>query len=282
MELNGKTVLHVMNRSTRFGAAAFITDSETAEATWKLYDRIQASEYAGNHYSMHADQGWQFTDDAWATLTQSAGINLTHIRIEAYKAVGSWKRYHAFFNSEYRRVHAEDPELDRGSALAIAVSADDQTAGPGGSTLTLLVCGVITHMPIALLKLPTQARYYVLVTVSPAKDAQVARTRIHTALSTSVPAAADRVLQQVTNVLDDREVPVYAWEGPFTVVVPIDKTVSVVEDGRLNTFSVDKVKAYRTPSAGTSAAQSVLTPGTWRRPWHPPRSAIRHKRLQPT
>ncbi|KAK1863275.1 hypothetical protein I4F81_005833 [Pyropia yezoensis] len=104
-------------------------------------------------------------------------------------------------------------------------------------------------MPNALLKLPTQARYYVLVTVSPAKDTQVARTRIRTALSTSVPAAADRVVWQVTKVLDYREVPVYAWEGPFTAVVPTDKTVSVAEDGRLNTFSIDKVKAYRTPSA---------------------------------
>lgn len=36
MELNGKTVLHVMNESTRFGAAAFMTDSETGEATSKL------------------------------------------------------------------------------------------------------------------------------------------------------------------------------------------------------------------------------------------------------
>lgn len=175
--------------------------------------------------------------------------------------MGSCERYHAYLRNVYREIRAEHPTLDKESALAMAVAAVNQTAGPGGLTPTLLVFGVIPRMPIAPLKLPShQARSAALLTARKEMVAQVARTRVRTALSAPVPAVADRDVRPGTEVLVYREPPVNAWQGPYTVIVQTDKTVSVAADGQLKTFGIEKVKAYRTPSADTAAAAPNSTP----------------------
>lgn len=263
MYLDGDPVLYVIDKDTRFGAAGFMSAGETAEATWKLYDRIWASVYVGHPEAMHADQGPQFRSATWAALAHSAGITLVNSGVESHNALGSGERYHAFLRNVYRRVHAEHPGLDKESMLAMAVAAVNQTAGTGGLTPTLLVFGVIPRMPVAPIRVPSQQdRSAALITARKEMAAQVARTRVRTALSTPVPADADRDVQPGTQVLVYREPPVDSRQGPYTVVVQTNKTVSVAVDGQLKTFAIDRIKAYKSPTAEATTMTRSTVPET--------------------
>jgi len=258
MYLDGKSVLHVVDRDTAFSAAAF-TDGERVDALWQLYCCIWANPYVGHPSSMHADQGPQFKSAAWKALASSAGIDLQLSGVESHNALGTGERYHAFLRAIYRRVRMEYPTMTAGSALSMAVAAMNQIAGPRGLVPTLLVFGVLPRTPITPLPLPVQReRMEAMATARKEMEAQVAKARVAAALTTSVPAAAGRVLTPGEQVLVYREPPVHEWVGPYTVVTQQDKVVWLAADGHLRQFSVDKVKPYVQPT-NSQAAEATTT-----------------------
>lgn len=171
------------------------------------------------------------------------------------------ERYHAYLRAVYRKVRMEHPELDQGAVLALSTAGMNQTARPGGLIPTLLVFGMIPRMPVAPLQLPSQRdRVLAVLTARKEMQEQVARARVRTALTSPVPAAADRDFPPGAKVLVYREPPANKWVGPYTVVSQQDKTMWLAIDGQPKKFSVDKVKLYRTPAAPSAAASTAAPP----------------------
>ena len=125
----------------------------------------------------------------------------------------------------------------------------------------LLVFGVLPRTPISPLPLSAQReRMTAAVTARTEMRTAVAKTRVASALNTSVPAAAGRILFPSQKVLTYRETPVDEWVGPHTVVTQQDKVFWLADDGHLKQFSIGKLKPYVAPPANASALSPTPTP----------------------
>jgi len=260
MYLDGRSVLHVVDRDTAFSAAAF-TRAEDVETLWQLYNVIWVHPYVGHPAIIHVDQGPQFTSAAWKALAASAGSEVVWSGIEAHNSLGVGERYHAFLRQIYRRVRMEHPSMMPGATLSLSVAAMNTTAGPRGLVPTLLVFGVIPRAPMLPLPLPAQRdRMQAVVTARKEMEAIVAKARVRVALATPVPAGLQRVLDPGDHVLVYREPPVDQWVGPYTIVSVLDKNVWLAVDGHLKQFSADRVKAYTAPTPPPTSAPSPIPP----------------------
>lgn len=73
MFLDSKSVLHVVDRDTKFGAASFLL-GQSASQVWQTFLNIWVSVYVGFPESVAIDQGPQFQIHEFSSLLQSAGI----------------------------------------------------------------------------------------------------------------------------------------------------------------------------------------------------------------
>lgn len=248
MYLDGRSVLHAVDKDTLFSAAAF-TRGEKLDELWQLYLHVWVHPYVGHPQVLHVDQAPQFKSPAWRALAASAGTELVLSGMESHNALGGGERYHAFLRTIYRKVRADNPGVHQEAALSTAVAAMNQTAGPHGLVPTLLVFGVIPRTPVTPVLLPDQhSRMKAMVDARKQMQAVVAKARLRVALSANVPAAADRVVNPGDQVLVYRERPVDEWVGPFSLVAQRDKIVWLAIDGVLKQFSVDKIKKYQPPA----------------------------------
>lgn len=258
MYLDGRSVLHAIDKDTLFSAAAF-TCGEKLEELWQLYLHTWVHPYVGHPQVLHVDQAPQFKSPAWRALNTSASTELVLSGVESHNALGVGERYHAFLRAIYRKVRAEHPGVPQEAALSIAVAAMNQTAGPRGLVPTLLVFGVIPRTPVTTRLLPDQSnRMEAMVKARNEMQALVAKTRLRVALSAPVPAAADRAVSPGDKVLAYREHPQDEWVGPFALVAQHDKIVWLAVDGVLKQFSIDKIKRY-VPPVATTAVESPTT-----------------------
>eukprot|EP00168_Porphyra_purpurea_P020863 TRINITY_DN895_c0_g1_i6.p1 TRINITY_DN895_c0_g1~~TRINITY_DN895_c0_g1_i6.p1 ORF type:complete len:1091 (+),score=259.84 TRINITY_DN895_c0_g1_i6:1132-4404(+) len=249
MYLDGRSVLHVVDKDTLYSAAT-LCSGEAIEDLWTLYLETWVHAYVGHPQIMHVDQAPQFKAPAWKALADSANTALVLSGIESHNALGVGERYHAFLRLIYRKVRLAHPGVTQRGALSMATAAMNQTAGPRGLVPTLLVFGVIPRMPVTPLPLPAQRdRLEAMVTARKEMATRVASLRVRTALAARVPAAADRDIAPAMRVLVYREPPVDKWEGPFVAVSVKDKTVHLAVDGQLKPFGIDKVKPYLPPVA---------------------------------
>lgn len=253
MYLNGRTLIHVVDKDTNFSAAGF-TRGERIEELWQLYLDVWVHKYVGHPQVMHADHAPQFESPIWRGLLASAGTELVLSGIESHNALGVGERYHSFLRSVYRRVKLTHPAMPEDVALATTVAAMNQTAGPSGLIPTLLVFGVIPRMPVAPLPLPAQRdRMQAVVTARKEMQTEAAKARVRVALRAPVPSASSRDLRPGEQVLLFREKPPIGedtfphWIGPYTVVAQQAKVVWLIVDGELKQFSVDKVKRFHPP-----------------------------------
>jgi len=272
MYLDGKPVLHVVDKDTLFSAAAFLS-GESVEAVWWTYARIWAHAYAGHPEQMHTDQGPQFVAAGWRALAHAAGIHQRESGVESHNSLGAGERYHAVLRQIYRRVKADHPDLPPEVSLALAVSAMNTTVGPHGLVPTLLVFGMIPRVPVSPLRLPTQEdRMRAAEAACREMRAQVARARVQAALRLRVPAAADADLPVGTLVLVYREPPTNRWIGPHPIVTRRDKLAWVEIDGRLRPYHVDKLRRYYPPADKCAPPQTAgaATPGAGRTAASPP------------
>ncbi|OSX79162.1 hypothetical protein BU14_0085s0013 [Porphyra umbilicalis] len=252
MYLDGKPVLHVIDKVTLFSAAAFLS-GEIVEAVWWTYARIWAHAYAGHPERMRTDQGPQFVASGWQALAHAAGIHQRELGVESHNSLVAGERYHAVLRHIYRRVKADHPDLPLDVALTLAVSAMNKTIGPHGLVPTLLVFGLIPRVPVSPLRLPTQQdRMRAAETACKEMRAQVARTRVQAALRLRVPAAADADLPVGTSVLVYREPPTNRWIGPHPIVARRDEMAWVEVYARLRPFNVDKLRRYYPPEGAST------------------------------
>jgi len=155
MYLDGKPVLHVVDKDTLFSAATLL-QGETVEAVWWAYTRSWVYAYAGHPEAMHTDQGPQFVAAGWRALVHAAGTRHIESGAESHNSLGAGERYHAVLRNIYRRVKRDHPDVPPEVVLALTVSAMNQTIRPHGLVPTLLVIGLIPRIPVSPLLLPAQ------------------------------------------------------------------------------------------------------------------------------
>lgn len=262
MYLDGRSVMHIVDKDTLFSAAVF-TRGERLDELWQLYVNTWANAYVGHPQILHVDQAPQFSSPSWRALATSAGTQLVLSGVESHNALGGGERYHAFLRTIYRKVRMSHPGVPPEAALSLSVAAMNQTAGPRGLVPTLLVFGVIPRTPISSLPLPVQRdRMQAMAAARGEMLAIVARARLRVAMAAPVPAAASSDLSPGDQILVYREPPVDEWTGPYALVTRQDKEVWLAVDGMLKQFSVDKVKRYvATASEANSVGTGDPSPG---------------------
>ena len=260
MFLDSKTVLHIVDKDTKFSAAAFL-GRETAEAVWEVYMRIWTNKYIGFSDVMSADQGPQFRSIAWKNFFNMAGMKLELSGVESHNALGVGERYHSFLRQIYRKVRAQHPEIPTEYALSLAVKAMNDSAGPKGLVPTLLVFGVMPRIPIVPMALPVQVqRMKAMLKARDEMTTIIAGSQMKKALRSNAPGAAMADIPIGSEVLVYKEKPIDKWVGPHKVLDINGKMLHVEINGRATLLSIDKVKHLRRPDIQHRTPQSLQVP----------------------
>lgn len=248
MFLDSKPVLHIVDKDTKFSAAAFLRNETTDEA-WNVYMRSWVLAYIGFSDIIATDQGPQFKSSRWKSLLLTAGIKHKPSGVQSHNAIGVGERYHSFLRQIYRKVRCEHPNVENQYALTLAVKAMNDSAGPHGLVPTLLVFGVMPRIPIAPADLPEQvARMKAMISARSEMTAVMAKSKLSTVLRSNIPAAALSDITIGSEVLVYREKPENKWVGPYRVLTIDGKVVHVDANGTSMQLSIDKVKRYSQPA----------------------------------
>lgn len=208
MKLDNETVLHAVDRDTRFSAACFLT-AESTSIVWEAFLTIWVAPYVGFPDTLALDQGPQFTSNEWVNLARASGITIKPSGVESHNALGAGERYHSYLRRIYNKVRASIPSLSKKVSLALAVKASNDTAGPSGLVPSLLVFGVMPRLPIRPAALPSHVdRMRAAVLARKEMIDIVAKQRLETAANRRVPNAADSTFCINDEVLMYREKPI--------------------------------------------------------------------------
>ncbi|KAF7579221.1 hypothetical protein PtrM4_034610 [Pyrenophora tritici-repentis] len=128
MYLSGKPVLHVVDSSTAFQGAKFLS-AISAKETWQALRML-----------------WIDTAEFRAEA-KIMGVTCKQVSTEAHWSVGKTERYHAPLRRAWDILHDElQDDMSDEAILQMAVKAVNDTAGPDGLVPTLLVFGAYPRM----------------------------------------------------------------------------------------------------------------------------------------
>lgn len=263
MYLDGKPVLHVVDRDTKFGAACFL-ENETTSGTWEAFLYIWVAPYIGFPDMIAVDQGPQFISAEWRNLTQAAGIKVKQSGIEHHNAIGTGERYHAYLRRIYNKVRMESPSLSSRMALSLSVKATNDTAGPSGLVPSLLVFGVMPRLPVRHAAIPYHTkRMRAAISARKEMTEVISKRRLDYALQHRVPAEADALFSPGDEVLMYREKSVAKWVGPYIIQNILDgrKVVELNTGDRMIMDFLDKIKKYRTKDTAVEVPDNQKTDG---------------------
>ena len=248
MFLEGKAVLHMVDKDTKFSAAAFLP-KQTVDELWSTYLSHCVLPYIGHALEIHADQGPQFRSRRFASYTSMEGVQLRLSGVKSHNSLGVGERYHHYLRRIFRKIRDDFPDIPMKDALGIATKAMNDTAGPKGLVPSLLVFGVMPRILLpGSVQLPGQVqRMNAMQAARNDMSKEVARSRLSTALRSNVPAATNRDISIGSEVLVFKEPPVNKWVGPFHVLDVRDKSVFINSQGRTMQMSIEKVKPYLRP-----------------------------------
>lgn len=244
MKIDNRTVLHIVDRDTKFAASTFLRGESTAHV-WEAFLMVWVASYVGYPDKVLLDQGSQFQSNEFASLLLAAGIDRKDAGVESHNSLGETERYHAYLRHIFEKARAEHPNLSTEVILQLATKACNDTAGPSGLVPTLLVFGVMPRLPIHPKELPSQKERMETLHQSRIEMAKViARARLRTAMNKNVPASADSELNIGDMCLIYRESPISKWVGPYRVIDIDSKAVTVILNGRPSSYSIDKCRRY--------------------------------------
>jgi len=202
MTLKQMPVLHVVDRDTLFSAATFLRDRVSAKSVRDAFLRIWVAVYAGYPEQLHADQGTNLQSDEWKQMMRDVGIKPIDSGIESHNSLGAGERYHAMLRKIYRTVRMDRASIPLDVALALAVWAMNQTAGPAGISPQSLVLGVNPRMPVKPANLPGHRERCQAIAEARADMVKlVAQARLSKAFRERLPRAAELEVGPGTRVL---------------------------------------------------------------------------------
>ena len=244
MNIRGHHILHVVDRDTRFSAAA-ILHGESTKDVWRAYMDTWVTKYVGFPDIISVDQGPQFQSKEWKSLMHLAGITFKPSGVESHNAINVGERYHSFLRRIFNKIASSHEDLPPSHLLALSIRAMNDTSGTNGLVPTLLVFGVLPRIPILPSKLPDQVkRLQVMMNARKEMNAIVAKSALSRAMKTNVPSAAKKTFKIGDEVLVFREKPICKWVGPFKIITIDNKMAHLDYNGELKLYSIDKLKKY--------------------------------------
>ncbi len=142
---DNKPVLHIVDEATRFQAGRWLKDI-SARHVW---DQLRASwidTYLGSPDLITADAGKQFVAREFKQYAGNMGITVKTAPVEAHHSIGMVERYHGPLRRVYAIITAEISGIDPEIALQMAFKALNDSVGPDGLVLILLVFGAYPRM----------------------------------------------------------------------------------------------------------------------------------------
>ncbi|KAF1934509.1 hypothetical protein EJ02DRAFT_507441 [Clathrospora elynae] len=146
MYLGSKPVLHVVDSSTAFQGAKFLS-AMSAKETWQALRTLWIDTYQGPPDILTHDAGTNFASAEFRAEAKIMGVTCKQVPTEAHWSVGKTERYHAPLRRAWDILHAElAGTMPDEAILQMAVKAVNDTAGPDGLVPTLLVFGAYPRM----------------------------------------------------------------------------------------------------------------------------------------
>ncbi|KAI0992762.1 hypothetical protein K3495_g15423, partial [Podosphaera aphanis] len=169
--IDGDPVLHVVDESTSFQAAKWLTNLSAAH-TWDTLRLCWIDVYTGPPEILVHDAGTTFDSAEFRQSAAALGIKIKQVPVEAAQSVGVVERYHAPLRRAYKIITDElkSQNVSKNIRLQLAVKAVNDSAGYDGLVPTLLVFG--TYPRLASTDIPS------LSTAQRAKAIKLAMTEV--------------------------------------------------------------------------------------------------------
>ncbi|KAI1004349.1 hypothetical protein K3495_g3862 [Podosphaera aphanis] len=106
MYLDGKPVLEVVDASTSFGAAKFLSDMSTS-AVWNTLRCFWIGTYQGPPDQIVHDAGSNFASKEFRHLSQTMAISTKEVPVESHNSIGNVERYHTPLRRAYEIIRDE-------------------------------------------------------------------------------------------------------------------------------------------------------------------------------
>ena len=255
MMLEQMPVFHVVDRDTLFSAATFLRDRVSSKSVWDAFLRIWVAVYAGYPEQLHANPATNLQSDEWKQMVCDAGIKPIDSGIESHNSLGAGERYHAMLRQIYRTVRMDHAITPLDVALALAVWAINQTAGPSGISPESLVLGGDPRIPVKPANLPGHRERCQAIAEARADLVKpVAQARLRKALPERLRRTAELEVGPGTRVLVFRE-KFQKWKGPYMVEGSDGKLLKLNIKDQLMLFSIHQIKLYK-PSLRPVSAKS--------------------------
>ena len=253
MYINGKPILHVVDEETRYQAGRWLPNI-SAKQTWETLRLCWIDTYLGPPEYITHDAGKNFVSKEFSQYSNSMGISLRAVPVEAHNSIGIVERYHGPLRRAYQIISDELPTIDKEQALQMAFKAINDSAGPDGITPTLLVYGAFPRLVDSEPPSPTITERALAVKKAMA-EIQVLRAKkqVNDALNTRNGPNTDAV----HSLTLDSEVLVWregnanrlgSWEGPYKLVSMEGESCILALPHGHTTFRSTAVKPYLRPA----------------------------------
>lgn len=207
MYLDGKPVLQMVDAETHFSAAQILPDVSTS-TIWSTIMECWSSVYTGLPNKIRVDQGTAF-GAGLVSLAKASDVNVVRTGIESHSSMGIGERYHAPLRNTFRKLRLAYANVKPRLLLAMSVFAMNNTLGPEGVVLSMLVLGEFPSLRM-LYKAPTLIatlvdRAQIANSARKEMEHHMAGLRVHRALRHRVPKSADTRFQPGDTVFVWRE-----------------------------------------------------------------------------
>jgi hypothetical protein len=248
MYLGNKPVLHVVNASTAFQGAKFLS-AILAKETWQALQMLWIDTYQGLPDILTHNAGTNFASTEFCAEAKIMGVTCKQVPTEAHWSIGKTKRYHAPLCRAWDILHVElAGTMSDEAILQMAVKAINNTAGPDGLVPTLLVFGAYPHMTTESPPSPSMVkRSEAIQKATKALRKIAAERQVADALNTRNGPATEDVLALLlqSEVLVWRESD--GWNGPYKIISIDGHNVTVNMVNGPTTFRSTVVKPYYRP-----------------------------------
>jgi hypothetical protein len=147
MYIDDQPVLYVVDEATGYQAARFL--GPKGGSAQNIYDILRLcwiDVYQGPPDWIVHDAGTNFMSKEFAQSARVMGSRVKPVPIEAHNSIGKTERYHALVRRAYRIIKDEVLDIGDDVVLQMAVKTVNDTAGPSGLVLTLLVYGAYPRL----------------------------------------------------------------------------------------------------------------------------------------
>jgi hypothetical protein len=139
MYLENRSMLHIIDRGTRFSTARFLR-SVYKETTWTTFIGSWSSLYVGFPHINLTDHGSAFMSRSWRGMCAAAEIELRNTGVETHHSLNVVETLHAPLILQ--RARDSHPGLSDKTCLSQSVPAMNDTFNADGLRSTFLVLGV--------------------------------------------------------------------------------------------------------------------------------------------